>query len=92
MADDDVATAADQFDKLATALGYLVVAFNKLEVALAGALMYLLKQDDEVAGASAQTRQASPSAAPIAPRGQVYLLSVSPPSLLNAISAARRSA
>jgi hypothetical protein len=42
---------ADKFDELATALGHLVVAFNDLEVALGGALMYLLKQDEEVGAA-----------------------------------------
>jgi len=50
---------------------------------------------EEIAGKGlakvAACRQASPSAAPIAPRGQVYSLSVSPPSLLTAISAARLS-
>jgi hypothetical protein len=47
MADDDV----DQFDKLARVLGHLIIAFNGLEVALGGALMYLLKQDEEVGAA-----------------------------------------
>ena len=42
---------ADKFDELAKALGHLVVAFNDLEVALGGALMYLLKQDEEVGAA-----------------------------------------
>jgi hypothetical protein len=39
---------ADMFDEIAKALGHLVLAFNDLEVALGGALMYLLKQDEEV--------------------------------------------
>jgi hypothetical protein len=30
---------ADQFDKLATAIGHLVIAFNELEVALGGAAL-----------------------------------------------------
>jgi hypothetical protein len=51
MEGDDVAPAADPFDKLATVLGHLVIAFNELEVALGGALMYLLKQDEEVGAA-----------------------------------------
>jgi hypothetical protein len=51
MAEDDVATTAERLDKLATALGHLIIAFNDLEVALAGALMYLLKQDGEVGAA-----------------------------------------
>ena len=42
---------ADMFDDLAKALGHLVLAFNDLEVALGGALMYLLKQDEEVGAA-----------------------------------------
>lgn len=42
---------ADIFDELAKALGHLVLAFNDLEVALGGALMHLLKQDDEVGAA-----------------------------------------
>jgi hypothetical protein len=42
--------------------------------------------------ASSASKMLQPlGAAPIAPRGQVYSLSVSPPSLLTAISAARRS-
>jgi len=62
---------ADQFDELAKALGYLVVAFNELEVALGGALMYLLKQDDEVGAAftahlGAATKNAEPRAALLA--------------------------
>jgi hypothetical protein len=36
------------YDELARPLGYLVMAFNDLEVALGGALMRLLKQDDDV--------------------------------------------
>jgi hypothetical protein len=51
MAEDDVATTAERLDKLATALGHLIIAFNDLEVALARALMYLLKQDEEVGAA-----------------------------------------
>jgi hypothetical protein len=51
MADDHVATTDDQFDKLARVLGHLIIAFNGLEVALGGALMYLLKQDEEVGAA-----------------------------------------
>lgn len=51
MAGDDVAPMVDQFDKLATALGHLVLAFNDLEVALGRALMYLLKLDEEVGSA-----------------------------------------
>ena len=42
---------ADMFDEIAKALGHLVLAFNDLEVALGGALMYLLKQDEEVGAA-----------------------------------------
>ena len=42
---------ADKFDELAKALGHLVLAFNDLEVALGGALMYLLKQDEEAGAA-----------------------------------------
>ncbi len=53
MADDDVANIAVQMDKVASALGHLVIAFNDLEVALAGALMYLLKLDEEVGSAFA---------------------------------------
>ena len=41
----------DHYDKLATAIGHLVIAFNELEVALGGALMNLLKQDDNVGAA-----------------------------------------
>src|ERR1700730_16856696 len=51
MAEDDVATTVERLDKLATALGHLIIAFNDLEVALAGAVMYLLKQDGEVGAA-----------------------------------------
>ena len=41
----------DHFDKVATSLGHLVIAFNELEVALGGALMHLLKQDEDVGAA-----------------------------------------
>jgi hypothetical protein len=41
----------DQFERVAPALGHLVLGFNELEVALGGALMYLLKQDEAVGAA-----------------------------------------
>ncbi len=41
----------DPFEKVAPALGHLVLGFNELEVALGGALMYLLKQDEDVGAA-----------------------------------------
>jgi hypothetical protein len=41
----------DHYDKVATSLGHLVIAFNELEVALGGALMHLLKQDEDVGAA-----------------------------------------
>ena len=36
----------DPFEDLARAIGMLVISFNELEVALGGALMYLLNQDE----------------------------------------------
>ena len=36
---------ADKFDELVKSLGYLVVSFNELEVALGGVLMYLLSRN-----------------------------------------------
>jgi hypothetical protein len=44
--------AQDPYDELATPLGHFIVAFNGLEVALGGALMRLLKHDDEEIGAA----------------------------------------
>ena len=44
--------AQDPYDELATQLGHFIVAFNGLEVALGGALMRLLKHDDEEIGAA----------------------------------------
>ncbi|MCW2114420.1 hypothetical protein [Bradyrhizobium elkanii] len=41
----------DHYDKVAISLGHLVIAFNELEVALGGALMHLLKQDEDVGAA-----------------------------------------
>lgn len=41
--------ANDVYDDLATPLGHLVIAFNKLEVALTLALMTILKQDEKAA-------------------------------------------
>ena len=41
----------DHYDKVAISLGRLVIAFNELEVALGGALMHLLKQDEDVGAA-----------------------------------------
>jgi hypothetical protein len=41
----------DPFQELATPLGILVISFNDLEVALGGALMRLLKNDDDYVGA-----------------------------------------
>ena len=41
----------DQYEAVAPALGYLILGFNELEVALGGALMYLLKQDELVGAA-----------------------------------------
>jgi hypothetical protein len=46
-----VSSPPDHFDKVATSLGHLVIAFNELEVALGGALMHLLKQDEDVGAA-----------------------------------------
>jgi hypothetical protein len=46
-----MSSSPDHFDKVATSLGHLVIAFNELEVALGGALMHLLKQDDDVGAA-----------------------------------------
>src|SRR5258708_7131058 len=41
----------DPFQELATPLGVLVISFNDLEVALGGALMRILKNDDDYVGA-----------------------------------------
>jgi hypothetical protein len=41
----------DEYDDVARSLGHLVIAFNELEVALGGALMHLLKQEDDVGAA-----------------------------------------
>ena len=40
----------DPYDELATPLGHFLIAFNGLEVALAGALMRILHQNDELVG------------------------------------------
>ena len=78
---------------------YTTWHLDEVYLKIDGRMVYLWRAVDaegEVLDVLVQTRrnkraQASPSAAPIAPRGQVYSLSVSPPSLLTAISAARRS-
>jgi hypothetical protein len=41
----------DPFLELATPLGILVIAFNELEVSLGGALMRILRNDDDYVGA-----------------------------------------
>ncbi len=46
-----MSSSPDHFDRVATSLGHLVIAFNELEVALGGALMHLLKRDEEVGAA-----------------------------------------
>jgi hypothetical protein len=40
----------DKYDDIAKVLGYLVIGFNELEIALGAAIMRLLKQDDRTGG------------------------------------------
>ena len=53
------APGADPFEDLAEAIGMLVISFNELEIALGGALMHILGQDEQTGAVFASHLSAS---------------------------------